>query len=91
MCPIFWGCVGRLKLTKMSQIVMSQLVKVVSLIRPMSQNTQFFFDGFPKTHFNLLLIGDNISVCVFWFDKEIFIEKSHNTTSKIPILLQVLD
>ena len=31
-----------------------------------------------------------ISVCVIWFDKERFIEKSHNMASKIPLLLQIL-
>ena len=32
-----------------------------------------------------------ISVCFIWFDKERFIEKSQDMTSKIPLLLQILD
>ena len=41
---------------------------------------------------SLLLASDwlTISVCVIWFDKERFIEKSKNMTSKIPLLLQIL-
>ena len=42
---------------------------------------------------SLLLASDwlTILVCVIWFDKERFIEKSKNMTSKIPLLLQILD
>ena len=41
---------------------------------------------------SLLLASDwlTISVCVILFDKESFMEKSHNMTSKIPLLLQIL-
>ena len=41
---------------------------------------------------SLLFASDwlTISVCVIWFDKERFIEKSNNTTSKISLLLQIL-
>ena len=41
---------------------------------------------------SLLLASDwlTISVCVIWFDKQRFIEKSHKMTSKIPLLLQIL-
>ena len=41
---------------------------------------------------SLLLASDwlTISVCVIWFDKERFIEKSQDLTSKIPLLLQIL-
>ena len=43
---------------------------------------------------NLLLLASDlltISVCEIWFDKERFIEKSQDMTSKIPLLLQILD
>ena len=41
---------------------------------------------------SLLLASDwlTISVCVIWFDKERLREKSHNITSKITLLLQIL-
>ena len=41
---------------------------------------------------SLLLASDwlTILVCVIWFDKERFIEKSKNMTGKIPLLLQIL-
>ena len=42
---------------------------------------------------SFLLASDwlTISVCMIWFDKERFREKSHNMTSKIPLLLQILE
>ena len=41
---------------------------------------------------SLLLASDwlTISVCVIWFDKVKFNEKSKNMTSKIPLILQIL-
>ena len=42
---------------------------------------------------NLLLLASDwltISACVIWFHKERFIEKCHNMTSKIPLILQIL-
>ena len=41
---------------------------------------------------SLLLAYDwlTISMCVIWFNEQKIIEKSHNMTSKIPLLLQIL-
>ena len=41
---------------------------------------------------SLLLAYDwlTISMCVIWFNEQKIIEKSHNMTSKISLLLQIL-
>ena len=51
------------------------------------------FLGHKELTNSLLLASDwlTISVCVIWFDKEISIEKSDNMTSKIPLLLKILE